>query len=115
MASRFALQTEPRLTKRKDSETNIGIGRSSRRERWCSVTGAQEDFAQSVTQSCETREQWLSVMAFGLETLLAEPYLLMKLIVARAAKEATGGDRSVESIAACLLCALKLTVVKKAE
>ena len=77
------------------------------------MTGAQEEFAQSVTRSCETREHWLSVMAFGLETLLAEPYLLMNVIVARAAKEAVGGDRSVESIASGLLCALKLTLVKK--
>lgn len=45
-----------------------------------------DNFAIDLTDKCTTDEQWLSVMRFGMQTLLDDPLLLMECIVRRATK-----------------------------
>ena len=46
-----------------------------------------EDFAVEITDKCDTREQWLSVVNFGRAELMRNPKLLMEVIVRRAERE----------------------------
>lgn len=43
-----------------------------------------ENFAIELTDKCRTDAEWLSVMRFGLETLLKNPSVLMECITRRA-------------------------------
>lgn len=47
----------------------------------------QENFAIQLTDSCKTHEEWLSVMHFGMGTLLRSQPLLMECIVREAERE----------------------------
>ncbi len=47
-----------------------------------------ENFAIDLTDKCQTHEQWLTVMRFGLGTLLKNQPLLMECIVRESDREA---------------------------
>ena len=49
---------------------------------------ADEKFALALSDRCESRKEWQSVVDFGIERLLENPELLMRIIVERAKKEA---------------------------
>lgn len=74
----------------------------------------RENFAVELTDKCENRVQWMSVMRFGLETLLKEPKLLMELVVRRASREleeSKSVTKVVADFAADLLSELGLKFV----
>jgi hypothetical protein len=74
----------------------------------------RENFAVELTDKCENRAQWLSVMRFGLETLMKEPKLLMELVVRRASRELAESQsvtKVVADFAADLLSELGLKFV----
>lgn len=73
-----------------------------------------ENFAVELTDKCENRAQWLSVMRFGMDTLMKEPKLLMELVVRRASREleeSKPGAKVVADFAADLVSELGLKFV----
>lgn len=55
----------------------------------------QENFAVTLTDRCDTHEQWLSVVRFGMPTLLRSPAVLIEIIVREAVKR--GRHNAVKS------------------
>ena len=47
----------------------------------------QENFVVNLTDTCDTHEKWLSIMRFGLVTLLGQQRLLAELLVREAQRE----------------------------
>jgi len=83
------------------------------------LTPEQESFALALTRECkpEEREKWISIMAFGMGTLLQSPDFLMELIVDRARVEhqakVSPGSRTLGETAAFIARDLGLYVAKR--
>lgn len=51
------------------------------------MTPEQEQFALDLADNSETHEQWLSIVRFGLKTLIEEQILLVEIISREAKRE----------------------------
>ena len=78
------------------------------------MTCEQQNFAVTMTDQCTTHEQWLSVMRFGMGTLIEDSAFLVELIVREAERERdrTGlSHRRTSDDAAAIFRRLGLRVV----
>lgn len=60
----------------------------------------QENFAIKITDTCETHQEWLSLVRYGLYTLLQNQPLLIEIIVREAVREIERGHVPGSHVAA---------------
>jgi len=58
------------------------------KEKKMSAVVEKENFAINLTDQCKTHDQWLTVVKFGMGTLLKDQHLLFEIIVREAEREA---------------------------
>jgi len=74
---------------------------------------SHENFSRTLTEQCQTHEEWLAVVRFGLQELLREQSLLVELLFAEATREAERGNhqRQTDEELDCILQELGLRFV----